>query len=68
MKFEDYGLCDLFTHRLRGIFTFILITENRTPPPPEGQIYYLGLAILLLRLLSKLAGLGAILTLSGDLA
>lgn len=44
-------------------------TENSTPPPTlGGQTYYWGLAILFLRLLSKLAGLGAILTLTGDLA
>lgn len=44
-------------------------TENSTPPPTLGrQTYYWGLAILFLRLLSKLAGLGAILTLAGDLA
>lgn len=44
-------------------------TENSTPPPTlGGQTYYWGLAIPLLRLLSKLAGLGAIVTLSGDVA
>lgn len=37
-------------------------------PTPERQTDYLGLAILLLRSLPKLAGLGAILLLSGDLA
>lgn len=69
-KCEDYGPCDLFTHRPGGILAFILITENSPPPFPAswGQTYYLGLAILLLKLLSKLAGPGAISTLSGDLA
>lgn len=43
---------------------------EQPPPFPAswGQTYYLGLAILLLKLLSKLAGPGAISTLSGDLA
>lgn len=53
-----------------GLGHFYIHFDNSEPHsflPPKGQTYYLDLAILLLTLLSKLAGLGAILTLSDDL-